>query len=120
MEKIPKIQDLKPPGGYFEELPDRIMDRLEPRSNFGWIKYAAAAAVILSLGVWQFMPTDTTDENLALNQEIELYIDSNYWSAEDLLTMSDNPEEILDEIISEEMPYLEEDIWLEEDQNWFE
>jgi hypothetical protein len=37
-----------------------------------------------------------------LEQEIDLYISSGYWQAEDILSFSENPNLILDEIIEEE------------------
>ncbi|PZX50947.1 hypothetical protein [Algoriphagus chordae] len=119
MQKLPKIQDFKEPEGYFEQLPDQIVDRLTPQRTIQWMRYAAAAAVlVVSLGIWQFNTTDSQFEMLTMDEEVDLYIESQYWSAEDVLSMVDNPEEILDQIIAEEMVY-EVDVVDENDQNWY-
>ncbi|SFT43160.1 hypothetical protein SAMN04489724_0726 [Algoriphagus locisalis] len=119
MQKIPKIKDFKAPDNYFESLPERIMDRIQPNRSFHWMKYAAAAAIlIISLGVWQFNTSTSQFETLAMDEEVNLYIESQYWTAEDVLTMVDNPEEILDQILAEEMVYEVEDL-SENDQNWY-
>lgn len=118
MHKLPKIQDLKAPDDYFDNLPGDIMDRLKPQRTIQWMKYAAAAAMlILSLGVWQFSTSDSQFEVLSMDEEVNFYIESQYWTAEDILSMVDNPEEILDQIIAEEMVY-EIDMMDENDQNW--
>lgn len=118
MQKIPKIKDFKTPENYFESLPDNIMDRIKPNRSINWMKYAAAAAIlVVSLGVWQFNTSNSQLENLSMDEEVNLYIESQFWTAEDVLTMVDNPEEILDQIIAEEMVYEVEDID-EKDQNW--
>ena len=119
MQKLPKIKDFKAPEGYFDSLPDQIMGELKPQRSNGWMKYAAAAAIlVVSLGIWQFPPPEAQFETLAMDDEVSLYIESQYWSAEDVLGMVDNPEEILDQIIAEEMVYEVEFIQ-EENQNWF-
>lgn len=119
MRKIPKIKDLKAPDNYFESLPDNIMDRITPQRSINWMKYAAAAAiVVVSLGVWQFNDSNSQFETLAMDEEVDLYIESQFWTAEDILSMVDNPEEILDQIIAEEMVYEVEDM-TENDQNWY-
>lgn len=118
MQKFPKIQDFKAPEGYFERLPDQIFDRIKPQKSFIWMKYAAAAALlVVSLGVWQFNTSENQPETYSMDEEVNLYIESQYWTAEDVLGVLDNPEEILDQIIEEEMVY--EVDYKDEDQNWF-
>lgn len=112
-----KTNPFKVPEGYFEILPDKIMRRVDQKKpNFPWMKWAAAAFVIISLGLYQFLSLHNQDELIALDEEIELYIDSNYWTAEDILGMADNPEEILNQIIQEELPYMET-LWETEENN---
>ncbi|SFB02868.1 hypothetical protein [Algoriphagus aquimarinus] len=119
MQKLPKIQDFKAPEGYFDSLPDKIMEEIKPNRSIQWIKYAAAAAIlVVSLGVWQFNSSDTQFETLSMDEEVNFFIESQYWTAEDVLAMVDNPEEILDQIIAEEMVY-EIDMVDEKDQHWY-
>ncbi|RAI84943.1 hypothetical protein [Algoriphagus yeomjeoni] len=119
MQKIPKIKDFKAPDNYFESLPDNIMDRIKPNRSINWMKYAAAAAVlVVCLGVWQFNTFNSQVEDFSMDEEVSLYIESQFWTAEDVLSMVDNPEEILDQIIAEEMIYEVEYID-ETDQNWY-
>lgn len=119
MQKLPKIKDFKAPEGYFDSLPDQIIERTQPHKSLYWMKYAAAAAIlVVSLGVWQFNASNSQVESLSMDEEVNFYIDSQYWTAEDVLAMVDNPEEILDQIIAEEMVY-EVDFVDENDQNWY-
>ncbi|MEB2785830.1 hypothetical protein [Algoriphagus persicinus] len=119
MQKLPKVKDFRAPEGYFDRLPDQIIERTQPSRYGNWINYAAAAAIlVVSLGVWQFNTSPTQFETLSMDEEVNLYIESQYWSAEDVLSMVDNPEEILDQIIAEEMVY-EVDLVNEIDQNWY-
>lgn len=59
------------PEGYFEQLPDRIGQRLASGSpakapvqrSLNWKPYAAAASLLLALGVaWQFRPSATPQQ----------------------------------------------------------
>ena len=119
MSKIPKIKDFKTPEGYFEKLPDQIIAKTKQRPDFKWLKYAAAAMILISLGFWQW-PKDTAgSEMLALESEVDLYIDSQYWTVEDVLSLSENPNEILEIIIEEEFTFSSEK-WEEEDLIWIQ
>lgn len=119
MSKLPNIKKFETPKNYFEQLPEVIMGRVQKKSFFSWMHYAAAAAmIIISLGVWQINFTGNSVQAITLDEEVKLYIDSQYWTVEDILSMSDDADEILDQIIEEEMPF-DEDLWLEEQQNWF-
>ncbi len=120
MSKLPENKvSFEIPEGYFEGLPDKIMGRLEPKPDYSWYKWAAVALFVISLGVYQFDIFQSPDIYHAMEEEVELYIESNYWTAEDILGMADNPEEILDEIILEEIPFAE-DLLETEDQNLFD
>jgi hypothetical protein len=55
---------------------------------------------------------------LSFDQESELYIESEFWTEEEVLSMSANPEAVLDEILTEEIIYTE-NIWTKEEQTWF-
>ncbi|PSL07311.1 hypothetical protein CLV48_101241 [Cecembia rubra] len=123
MEKLNKKEIHLVPEGYFDKLPDRILERYESRKSVWFskpLKYAAAAVFILGLGLWVFISqTSQVDPmDLMISQEIDLYIDTEYWQAEDILLLADNPNSILDEIIATEWGSFdwaetdpEEDIW---------
>lgn len=119
MNHLPKLKDFDAPDGYFDRLPDQIMDQVRPSRSRSWAKYAAAAVLILGLGIlWQLDVFQPEPEPLSLEEEVNLYIDSQYWTDEDVLSLAENPEAVLDEILTEELP-SEEELWIEEEQNWF-
>ncbi|MCS5489362.1 hypothetical protein [Algoriphagus limi] len=108
MEKLPKFSEINAPEGYFDTLPDQILNKVHPQHDWTWVRWAAIFIAFLSVGVYFFYPTTQSNELIALDEEVNLYIDANYWTAEDILSMSDQPDMILDELIEEEMPILEE------------
>lgn len=124
MKNLPKTNIFRIPEGYFEKLPEDILAKNQRRKtkSFALISSMAAAAVLL-LGLVLFVFNNETNfnENLEANLdlEIDLYINSGYWQAEDILSFADNPDSILDEIISLEWgsyeydntDYLEEEWW---------
>jgi hypothetical protein len=118
MQKIPKQQPFQVPENYFEELPEKIMARASrPKPSLTWT-WAAAAVLLLGVGLWQageFNANPTTLINA--DEEALLYIDSEQWNAEDVLSLSDNPNELLDQIIEEELA-KSEPLWTEE-ETWF-
>jgi len=118
MKKIPKQQPFQVPENYFEELPEKIMaraNRPKPSRNWTW---AAAAVVLLGVGLWQAGEFNTTTSTPITNEEEALlYIESEQWNAEDVLSLSDNPNELLDQIIEEELA-KSEPLWTEE-ETWF-
>lgn len=118
MGKLPKIEEFKIPEDYFELLPDQIIGSIKPNQSNTWIRYAATIALILSAGTWFLFSPEIKPKELSLEEEVNLYIDSQYWTAEDVLSMADNPDEILDQIINEEFPDATE-LWGEEEQTWF-
>lgn len=118
MKKIPNIKDLKAPEGYFDELPEEIMGKISKKEQYPWIKWAASILVIFGIGVWQYSNYNSVPTDLLVDQEIDLFIESQYWSAEDILSMSENPDEILNEIIQEENPFMDVETYSEE-EIWF-
>jgi hypothetical protein len=107
MENLPKNILFKTPEGYFEDLPNRVLerDRQKKRRTIGLFRMTAAAAVV-TIGIFFFVIKNEimVEQSLEadLEQEIDLYISSGYWQAEDILSFSENPNLILDEIIEEE------------------
>lgn len=118
MKEIPKLQDHQIPEGYFEELPDQIMERIHQKPTLLWAKMAVAAMLVLGVGIWQMTTIENEVSPLSYEQESELYIESEFWSEEEILSMSTDPNAILDEILSEEIMDIE-NLWTEEEQTWF-
>lgn len=118
MEKLPKLKELEIPEGYFEGLPDKILAKSKKKPSIGYWKYAAAAALVLSLGWWQYGNQSTTNQPLSMEEEALLYIESNQWTAEDVLSMSEDPNALLDQIIEEEITSLSPDL-MENEEDWF-
>ena len=125
MKHLSKKEVFQTPAGYFEELPDKILLRNEnekTRSISLIRKYAAVAIIILGIGIFAFYQNNPKVIILqaGLNNEIDLYINSDQWQAEDILSLSENPNSILDEIILTEWGTL--DSYYEEDyeiDQWF-
>jgi len=113
MKNIPNRNIFKTPEGYFENLPNRVLEKSELRKTrtMSFVQLTAAAAAV-AIGVFFFVTKNEIiiDQSIEANleQEIDLYINSGYWQAEDILTFSENPDLILDEIIEEEWGVLED------------
>ncbi len=116
----------KTPEGYFENLPEQILVKYQeqktPVYRMLTVWASAAAVVVLGIALFVYTGQDHTEPNIQatnLDPEIELYIGSGYWEAEDLLTLSDNPDELLDLIILSEWAEhdLDDEIYL--DEYWF-
>ncbi|WP_026952314.1 hypothetical protein [Algoriphagus mannitolivorans] len=118
MENLPRIKEFKAPEGYFDTLPDKILTKSKKDSKPVFLKYAAAAVILLSLGIWQFGANPSSTPSLSLEDQALLYIESNQWTAEDVLSLSDDPNAILDQIIQEELAGMDP-LWTE-NENWFE
>ncbi|GAB3224464.1 hypothetical protein J0A67_09490 [Algoriphagus aestuariicola] len=120
MNQLPKLKDFQVPAGYFDQLPERIIAKEKTRKFPSLIKYAAAAIVVLGLGVsWQSGMFTPESPALSIDEEAQLYIESQVWSSEDVLSLADDPNAILDQIIEEEMPSSDEQLWIEDELNWF-
>jgi hypothetical protein len=117
MEKLPKFQEFSAPEGYFEGLPDKILLKTKKEKTLFFVQYVAAASILITLGFWYLGLPEHKVKQLTLEEEALLYIESNQWSSEDVLGLSENPNEILDLIIQEELGNSEP-LWIE-DENWF-
>lgn len=124
MKNLPKSNIFQTPNGYFEKLPEEILvrnNRIKTRS-FTLISTMAAAAVIV-LGIFLFVLMNDINPNTSLeanlDQEIDLYINSGYWQAEDILSFADNPNSILDEIITMEWGTYESEITDQIEEDWW-
>ncbi|HSF54219.1 MAG TPA: hypothetical protein VLA71_10720 [Algoriphagus sp.] len=116
---MPKLKDFQTPEGYFDQLPEQILAKANARKSYTWTKYAAAAVIMLGLGLsWQMGVFTPEAQTLSVEEEANLYIESQIWTAEDILSLSEDPNALLDQIIEEEMP-SSEDLWAEDELNWF-
>ena len=95
----------KVPEGYFETLPDRVIRTKNFKVRQTFI-YRMAAAAVVAIGLALFAVKLSLVHDVAfqaeMDQEVEFYINSGYWAAEDVIGFSDNPDELLDIIITEE------------------
>ena len=118
MQKIPKLKPFHTPENYFEELPENILVKItRPKANPSW-PWAAAAVVLLGFGLWQ-TGGYYEDKSILVSPEEEamLYIESEQWSTEDVLSLSEDPNALLDQIIEEEYA-KSAPLWTEE-ETWF-
>lgn len=93
------------PQGYFDSLPDRIIRKRKSKVRQA-LAYRLAAAAAIAIGFVWFairlpMAPDASFQT-EIDQEVEFYINSGYLGAEDVISFSDNPNELLDQIIVEE------------------
>lgn len=113
----------KAPEGYFENLPDQIFEKHRNRTKKVrqlWLASSLSAAmVLLGLFFWNQTNTPTDTFNPNLSAEINFYINSGYWEAEDILALSDDPNQLLDELIASEWNFTEEDSDYEFDDIWY-
>jgi len=118
MNRLPKLKDLDPPQGYFDRLPQQILDKAKSRKSFAWTRYAAAAVLLIGLGITWQLDRFAVDQPLSTEEEANLYIESQLWSAEDVLSLSDDPNALLDQIIEEEWTATGE-LWPDDELDWF-
>lgn len=93
------------PEGYFDALADRIIRTNKARARQAFIyRLTAAAAIAVGFTLFALKLSFVPDVSFQteIDQEVEFYINSGYWGAEDVISFSDNPDELLDRIIAEE------------------
>lgn len=105
MEKFSKKNIFKVPENYFEQLPDTILEKRKPSALQYYLSGMAAAAVVV-IGFFMFQGNETVissdNYQVKLNEEVEYYIESGIWNVEDVLSLAENPNELLDDITEEE------------------
>jgi len=109
MKNISDNNIFNEPEGYFDKLPEDIITRRKNKVRQVYMMRVAVAAILLiglSFMFVLYQPKEPTYQAMdqGINDEVELYISSGYWQAEDILLLSDDPDSILDEII--EMEYM--------------
>ena len=105
MKNIPSQNIFKEPEGYFDDLFERIQHKNNARKHIVLVyRLAAAAVLLIGLSLALFLPGSISETSFhtQLDQEVELYINSGYWEAEDVLVLSEDPDELLDLILAEE------------------
>ena len=105
MRNIPKHNIYSEPQGYFAMLPDRVIRRKKAQKQQAmFIRFAAAAVFIIGIVLFVLRQPSMNETNFQAlyDQEVELYINSGIWDAEDVLLFSEDPDELLDVIIIEE------------------
>jgi len=106
MQNIPKKDIFHTPEGYFENLPQATLSRYKTeKTKQIWLTGLSAAAILLvGLILAVFNPTTGEDPNFQsnLDETMELYIQAGYWNEDDILSLSDNPNELLDLLLAEE------------------
>ncbi len=111
MQNIPKQDIFRTPEEYFENLPKKTLRRYKAeKTKQIWLAGLSAAAVlVLGLILAVFNPTTGEDPNFQsnLDETVELYIQAGYWNEEDVLSLSENPNELLDIMLSEEWEQLD-------------
>ncbi|MBT0812686.1 hypothetical protein KIH41_15465 [Litoribacter ruber] len=122
MKNFPKNDIFKTPDGYFDRLPDEIMAKRNQKGKQVYLKALVGVAAALIIGFTVVFTLFRTEEpaftaTAEMDKEIELLINSDYWQAEDILLLSDHPDDILDNLIAMEwddyylMDEMDEDWW---------
>ncbi|MBS9524666.1 hypothetical protein KI659_11665 [Litoribacter alkaliphilus] len=122
MKNFPKNDIFKTPDGYFDRLPDEIMAKQNQKGKQVYLKALVGVAAALIIGFTVVFNLFRTEEpaftaSADMDEEIELLINSDYWQAEDILLLSDHPDDILDNLIAMEwddyylMDEMDEDWW---------
>lgn len=118
MNKFPKLNPFPTPDNYFEELPEKILKKSSIQNPIPSWTWAAAALVLLGIGFWQAGgPSEEKPILVSPEEEVLLYIESEQWGSEDVLSFSEDPNALLDQIIEEEYAKTAP-LWNEE-ETWF-
>ena len=122
MKNLPKQYIYEEPDGYFENLSSRIIYKHKARRRQTvFVRFAAAAVLIAGIALFVNRQPTLNIENLQaqIDQEVELLISSGYWDADDVLSLTDNPDDLLDSIIEEEWSGYVIDDATEDEEIWY-
>ncbi|MDN3668006.1 hypothetical protein QWY93_01445 [Echinicola jeungdonensis] len=115
MKNIPKHNIFSTPEGYFDQLADQVLEKHKKENNLILTyRWAAAIALVLafSLTLWTISDTSTTSSSTPtaeLDYELEMLIENGSWDEEDMLSFSENPDAVLDQVMVEEWSSYEID-----------
>lgn len=93
MNKTPKNNIYEVPEGYFDSLSDRIIRKKNSKARQAFIyRLTAAAAIAVGFALFAVKLSLVPDVSFQteIDQEVEFYINSGYWGAEDVISFSDN------------------------------
>lgn len=121
LDDINKNEPFKAPEGYFDSLADRIMDRIEEeempaKKHFSlapWIKYSAAACIVLMVTAGIFflnLPQDPTASELLAevsDEAILEYLADADITTEEILEITYFEEEEIESIQEEALPQFD-------------
>lgn len=111
IKNIPKQDIFKTPEGYFESLPQAALRRYKTKKTKQiWLSGLSAAAILaVGLILAVFNPIETGDSKYQgnLDETMELYIEAGFWNEDDILSLSENPNELLDLMLAEEWGFLD-------------
>lgn len=111
IKNIPKQDIFKTPEGYFESLPQAALRRYKAKKTKQiWLSGLSAAAILaVGLILAVFNPIENGDSKYQgnLDETMELYIEAGFWNEDDILSLSENPNELLDLMLAEEWGFLD-------------
>jgi hypothetical protein len=126
MKDLNRHNIFKTPEEYFQDLPERILSKVEQEKTVRFITYSKVAAALVGILIVGasvlYMSTNTSKISplqANLHEEIDMYISSGFWQAEDILSLAENPDLILDAIILEEWGEVNQSAVSDEDEWWF-
>jgi mRNA degradation ribonuclease J1/J2 len=96
---------MEAPQGYFEKLPSNIISKYHKKKKWMQVQ-KAALSIFLVIGIVLFIPWKNTDQKYTTAENDHLlFIQSEIWNEEDVLSIINYPDEILEEIIENEWVY---------------
>ncbi|EON79190.1 hypothetical protein ADIS_0299 [Lunatimonas lonarensis] len=111
IENIPKQDIFQTPEGYFDRLPQATVRRYKSeKTKQIWLSGLSAAAILavgLILAVFNPINEEEAKYQSNLDETMNLYIDAGYWTEDDILSLSENPNELLDLMLAEEWGFMD-------------
>ncbi|GGZ13988.1 hypothetical protein GCM10007049_02290 [Echinicola pacifica] len=106
MKNIPEHTLFKTPEGYFESLGTKTLARKKKKAQMVVMsRIGLAASVLLAVGLYfsnPFAEEIEQSQYVSMDAEIDQMIEQGIWSADDVLSMSEDPDAVLDELLQEQ------------------